>query len=401
MHTTLGQLVDVFKCCIFTWDFLPVVLPAFLLAGAITAFVPTSQILRYLGHRANQLKAYVVATLGGFVLSTCSCNIVPISLSVYRKGAGIGPAFAFLFCGPAVNIVTLAWTFKIIGFKMGLWRMLSTPVIGLLIGIIMQLLFRQDIGHKGHESKVALQDDPPEVRANVFTSVKMEHAMSVIILLIGIMLLGAAGLPWSFRIPVLFVFTVSLIVVLKSWFTTEHIKLWMSETWMFMKSILPILVPAILAIAFIARVIPIRWITEYFSQNTPQATFMAAAFGSLMYFPILTEVAFAKAFLKQGMAVAPALAILLNGPGVSLPGAILIGKLFGLKKMLVYELLEMFFSGSVALLFGKLYGDYVCPCQVGEVAPPNVWHIIVMLAMIFSALVASFFLATHRKRERI
>jgi uncharacterized membrane protein YraQ (UPF0718 family) len=397
MHITLGQVVDVFKCCIFTWDFLPVVLPAFLLAGAITAFVPASQILRYLGHHANQLKAYVAATLGGFVLSTCSCNIVPISLSVYRKGAGIGPAFAFLFCGPAINIVTLAWTFKVIGFKMGLWRMLSIPIIGLLIGIVMQLLFKQD---SAHERNVVLQDDPHEVRAGVFVGVKMEHAMSVILLLIGIMLLGAAGLPWLFRIPVLFVFTVALVVVLKSWFTAEHIKLWMSETWMFMKSILPILVPAILAIAFIARVIPIRWITEYFSQNTPQATFIAAAFGSLMYFPILTEVAFVKAFLKQGMAVAPALAILLNGPGVSLPGAILIGKLFGWKKMLVYESLEMFLGGSVALLFGKLYGDYVCPCQVGEVAPPNVWHIIGMLAMIFAALVASFLLATHRKREQ-
>jgi uncharacterized membrane protein YraQ (UPF0718 family) len=397
MHITLGQVVDVFKCCIFTWDFLPVVLPAFLLAGAITVFVPASQILRYLGHHANQLKAYVAATLGGFVLSTCSCNIVPISLSVYRKGAGIGPAFAFLFCGPAINIVTLAWTFKVIGFKMGLWRMLSIPIIGLLIGIVMQLLFKQD---SAHERKVVLQDDPPEVRAGVFVGVKMEHAMSVILLLIGIMLLGAAGLPWLFRIPVLFVFTVALVVVLKSWFTAEHIKLWMSETWMFMKSILPILVPAILAIAFIARVIPIRWITEYFSQNTPQATFIAAAFGSLMYFPILTEVAFVKAFLKQGMAVAPALAILLNGPGVSLPGAILIGKLFGWKKMLVYESLEIFLGGSVALLFGKLYGDYVCPCQVGEVAPPNVWHIIGMLAMIFAALVASFLLATHRKREQ-
>ena len=397
MHITLGQVVDVFKCCIFTWDFLPVVLPAFLLAGAITAFVPASQILRHLGHHANQLKAYVAATLGGFVLSTCSCNIVPISLSVYRKGAGIGPAFAFLFCGPAINIVTLAWTFKVIGFKMGLWRMLSIPIIGLLIGIVMQLLFKQD---SAHERNVVLQDDPHEVRAGVFVGVKMEHAMSVILLLIGIMLLGAAGLPWLFRIPVLFVFTVALVVVLKSWFTAEHIKLWMSETWMFMKSILPILVPAILAIAFIARVIPIRWITEYFSQNTPQATFIAAAFGSLMYFPILTEVAFVKAFLKQGMAVAPALAILLNGPGVSLPGAILIGKLFGWKKMLVYESLEMFLGGGVALLFGKLYGDYVCPCQVGEVAPPNVWHIIGMLAMIFAALVASFLLATHRKREQ-
>lgn len=397
MHLTLGQVIDVFKCCIFTWDFLPVVLPAFLLAGAISAFVPMRQILNYLGHRASPLKAYLCASLGGIVLSACSCNIVPIALSIYRRGAGIGPAFTFLFCGPAVNLVTLAWAFKVIGFKMGLWRMLSVPIIGIAIGVAMHLLFR----HEEMERRSATKDDPqePQTPVSQIGEVQMKHAMSIIVMLLGIMLLGAAGLPWAFRLPVLIVLTSALVVVLQRWFTAEHIKLWMSETWLFMKSILPIIVPAILAIAFIARLIPIRWITEYLSENTATATYMAAAFGSLMYFPILTEVAFVKAFLKQGMAVAPALAILLNGPGVSLPGAILIGKLFGWKKMLIYELLEMSLGGSVGLLFGKLYGDYVCPCQVGEVAPPNIWLIIAMLTMLFSALLASLILIL-RKSER-
>lgn len=394
---TLGQVIDVFKCCIFTWDFLPVVLPAFLLAGAISAFVPAGQILRHLGYRANQAKAYGAAAVGGFVLSTCSCNIIPIALSVYRRGAGIGPAFTFLFCGPAINLVTLVWCFKIIGFKMGLWRVISVPIIGIMVGIIMYILF----GHKGLQSQITAQDDPesPTTAINVLGEIKMKHAMTVIVLLIGIMLLGAAGLPWLFRIPAFITLSLALIIVLGRWFTAEHIKLWMSETWIFIKSILPIIVPAILFIAFIARIIPIRWITEYFSQNTATATYMAAAFGSLMYFPILTEVAFVKAFLKQGMAVAPALAILLNGPGVSLPGAILIGKFFGWEKAIIYEMLEMALGGSIALLFGKLYGDYVCPCQVGEVALPNVGLIIAMLLMVFAALIASFLiLLRHQSR---
>jgi len=394
----LGQVIDVFKCCIFTWDFLPVVLPAFLLAGAISAFVPTRQILSYLGYRANPMKAYFAASLGGFVLSTCSCNIVPIALSTYKRGAGIGPAFTFLFCGPAINLVTLAWAFKVIGFKMGLWRALSVPLIGIAMGVVMYLLFRREELERQRTAK----DDPQEIAslAGQGGEVQMKHAMSVIILLLGIMLLGAAGLPWAFRIPVLLVFAIALIMVLERWFTVEHIKLWISETWLFMRSILPVIVPAILAVAFIARLIPIRWITEYLSENTAAATYMAAAFGSLMYFPILTEVAFVKAFLKQGMAVAPALAILLNGPGVSLPGAILIGKFFGWKKAVVYELLEMFLGGSVGFLFGKIHGDYVCPCQVGGVSPPNVWLIMAMLVMVFVALVSSFILLL-RKSERV
>ncbi|MCS7252491.1 MAG: permease [Armatimonadota bacterium] len=393
MNLTVGDVIDVFKCCIFTWDFLPVVLPAFLLAGAISAFVPARQILSHLGHRANQVKAYAAAALSGFVLSTCSCNIVPIALSVFKRGAGVGPAFTFLFCGPAINLVTLAWAFKIIGFKMGLWRALSVPVIGIIIGIIMHLLFR----HEERERQSSLKDDPPEATAmSRLGEIQMSHAMGVVILLLGIMLLGAAGLPWVFRVPVLIVFTAVLVIVLARWFTADQIKLWISETWLFMKSILPIIIPAILVIALIARLIPIRWITEYFSQNTATAAYMAAAFGSLMYFPILTEVAFVKAFLKQGMAVAPALAILLNGPGVSLPGAILIGKLFGWKKAVIYELLEMFLGGSIGLLFGKLYGDYVCPCQVSEVTPPNVWLIVAMLAMVFAALFSSFVLLLRR-----
>ena len=107
MGETLSKAVDVFKCCIFTWDFFPVVLPAFLIAGAIPVFIPPLQILRYLGAGACRTTAYVTAALSGFIVAMCSCNIVPVAASIYRGGAGIGPAFTFLYAGPAINFVTL------------------------------------------------------------------------------------------------------------------------------------------------------------------------------------------------------------------------------------------------------------------------------------------------------
>lgn len=401
MHRTLGQFVDIFKCCIFTWDFLPVVLPAFLLAGAIAAFIPAERILRYVGYRAKQVWAYLTACFSGFVISMCSCNIVPVALSIYRRGAGIGPAFAFLYAGPAINVVTLAWTFQVIGLKMGLWRTFAVPVIGIVIGLTMQFLFRGE--EKARREHFASNDDDPPAEATTVAiesakDVSLHHAMAVIVILLGILLLGAQGLPWSFRIPTLVLLTTALIIVLRQWFTADQVRMWLYETWDFMKMVLPIVIPALLVIAFIAWNIPIQWITKYLSHNSVRDTYIAAIFGSLMYFPILTEVAFAKAFLKQGMAVAPALAILLNGPGVSLPGALLLLKLFGWKKMLVYEFLEIVLGGAVALLFGKLYGDYTCPCQIGTMPPPNVALIIATLVMIFAALVVGYLLLPKRQQ---
>jgi len=366
----MTHIVDVFKCCILTWDFLPVVLPAFLIAGAIPVFIPTRSVLRLLGYQAHRVGAYLTASFSGFVVSMCSCNIVPLAASIFRRGAGLGPAYAFLYAGPAINFVTMVWVFQVVGVKMGLWRTVAVPIIAVITGLIMQFLFRrEDRARRAEfaaraESDIAFADAPgrPATR----------HVVWLLGLLVGILLLGARGTPWFLKLPAMALFGGLLAFKLTDWFSGDDLREWMEETWRFLKMVLPILVPAILVIGFLQNnKATWAWLYDHLyplmGENGLRQSFAGAVFGSLMYFPVLTEVALTKALLKEEMvAVGPALAILLNGPGVSLPGAILLWRLFGWKKTVVYELLEIGLGGTVAFLFGKMYGDYVCPCQRGE-----------------------------------
>lgn len=388
MGETLIKAVDVFKCCILTWDFFPVVLPAFLIAGAIPVFVPAVHILRYLGYGARKVVAYTAASFSGFIIAMCSCNIVPLAASIYRRGAGIGPAFAFLYAGPAINFITMVWVFQVVGWRMGLWRAAAVPIIAVLIGLLMQLIFRrEDTTRRVHFQAV--------VQREIYTgeAVHPQKLGLLFGLLIGILIFGAKGLPWWLRFTTLVVFGGGLVLVVRRWFTREELRDWLEETLHFLKLVLPILVSAILAIGLAFRYIPIKWMHDHIyplvGDNSPRATFIAAAFGSVMYFPILTEVAFTKALLKYEMlGVGPALAILLNGPGVSLPGALLLLRIFGWKKTLVYEGLEMFLGGLTAMWFGRLYGEYVCPCQTGEGANPVETLIAVIVMMVVIVLAA-------------
>lgn len=365
----IAGIVDVFKCCILTWDFLPVVLPAFLIAGAIPVFVQTRHVLRFLGYRAKPAVAYATASMSGVVLSACSCNIVPLALSIYKRGAGIGPAFAFLYAGPAINVVTLVWVFQVVGLKMGIWRALLVPMIAILTGLIMQVLFwREDAARRTElEAQVETGDTTDDGQA------RGSHVLALFAILVGVMILGARGVPLALKVSSMAVLGGILAVQLPRWFTREQVAEWLSETAHFLKMVLPVLIPAILVIGYLQNnKTTWNWLYQHIyplmGENGLRQSFNAAVFGSVMYFPILTEVALTKALLKEEMvAVGPALAILLNGPGVSLPGAILLIKLFGWKKTVIYEALEIGFGTLAAYWFGTFYGQYHCPCQSGEV----------------------------------
>lgn len=400
----LADVVDIFQCCLLTWDFLPVVLPAYLLAGAIAAFVPVEKILRYLGAQAKRWIPYSVATLSGVVISMCSCNIVPLAMSIHRRGAGVGPAFALLYAGPALNLVTLIWTFQVFGGLFGIWRVAGTLFAALVIGLIMAGV----VGHKG-QKQVGNPSDPSGAVAISLPDLERKHpyrSWVVMGCLMILLILGAKGLPWALRVPALALCGLALIFTLNSWFTPHEVREWLWESWRFMKMTLPILLPAILLIAFVARKVPIEWFTVrvegekplfFLGDNSLRATFFASAFGSLMYFPILTEVPFVKAFLKQGMGVAPAMAILLGGPGVSLPGAILIARFFGWKKMIVYEALEILLNTSIAYTFGYFFGDYRCPCLTGVERQVNVEWVTVASVLMATAVIAAIFIAWRRQ----
>ena len=364
-------IVNVFRCCILTWDFLPVVLPAFLVAGAVAVFVPKNLIARYIGPRAKWFVAYPVAVLGGISVSMCSCNVVPVAASIYARGAGIGPAFAFLFAAPATNFATTVWIFTVFGVRLGVWRAVAVPLMGMLLGWVMHLVFRREQAARAsqtdsdHDATFGPAAGPAHVPRYG------THAALLFLGLFGILILGTRGIALWVKIPSLIVLGSTLAYTVPGWFPAHQLRQWMWETLYYFRVVLPILLPAVFVIGFIQNSAwgwIYRNVYPLVGQNRASDVFMAAVFGSIMYFPILTEVPFTKALLKDNIiAVGPALALLINGPGVSLPGAILIGRVFGWKKAVLYETLEMLLGGTVGLLFGKIHGDYTCPCQTGPV----------------------------------
>ena len=391
----LSGAVDIFRCCIFTWDFLPVVLPAYLLAGAIVAFVPVAKVLRYLGYEAKRWVAYGAAVFAGLVIEICSCNIVPLAASIYRCGAGVGPTFSLLFAGPALNLVALVWTFQVFGVVFGMWR-------------FMAVAYRRDekkriadLAGDGEVARSLMDVEEPELEQR-----RPYRSWFVLASLMAVLVLGAKGIPWGFRIPMLLGCMGTLVWVLNTWFSPQEVRNWLWETWRFMKMTLPVLIPAILIIAYVAGKVPLEWFTEradgtrsflFLGDNSLRATTLASAFGSVMYFPILTEIPFVKAFLKQGMGVAPAMALLMGAPGISLPGSILIARLLGWKKMLTYVLLEITLDAGVAYAFGRLYGDYRCPCLSGVEHQANMEWVTVASGLIAIAVMASVIIAWRRQ----
>ena len=220
-----------------------------------------------------------------------------------------------------------------------------------------------------------------------------------------LLILGARGLPWGLRIPVLLACAGAMVWMLNTWFESGEVKNWLRETWGFVKMTMPVLIPAIILIAFAARKVPLDWFALrpsgdkpffFLGDNSLRSTALASLFGSAMYFPILTEVPFVKAFLKQGMGVAPALAVLMGGPGTSIPGALLIARFMGWKKMLLYEALEIGFDTGVAYAFGRINGDYQCPCLTGVEQNANLAWVSVASGLMAVALVASILLAWRR-----
>lgn len=354
-------IVDVFSCCILSWKALTTMLPAFILGGAIAAFVPSTVILRYLGSGAHKGKAYTAAAVSGVVLSLCSCNIVPLFVSIYRRGAGIGPAFTFLFAGPAINVVAIIFTIQVIGWRLGLWRAVGVPIIALLVGLLMAFIFRREEQERANDTP-ALVDDG-DAHARIWWLFAM---------LLALVVLGSWEMPWTPRLIGMGVLVAGIVTLAFRKFERYELADWMRESWGLIKLVIPVLIPAVLAIGAIAAFIDVKLVYRMVGPAPDDATFwqfiqpilVADIFGCLMYFPILSEVAFTKAFLKLGMDVGPALAVLLTGPGLSLPGTFIIARAVGWKKTAAYQLVIMILSTTLAAIFASEVGQYICACMM-------------------------------------
>lgn len=340
-------------------------IPAFFIAGAISVFVSQAAVLKYFGAQANKILSYSVASVSGSVLAVCSCTVLPLFAGIYSRGAGIGPATAFLYSGPAINVLAVILTAKVLGWQLGLARAIGAVFFAVVTGLLMAFIFRRDDENR-KTGKIFLPDEDGRERA-LWQDVLYMLTM-VLILVFAAFARPAAddATAWQFIFKARWYIVAALLIVLtamlKQWFAGEELKCWMEATWGFAKQILPLLLGGVLAAGFLLgrpgypALIPEQYIQALVGGNSPWANFFASIVGALMYFATLTEVPILQGLIGSGMGQGPALALLLAGPALSLPSIIAIAGVMGVKKTAVYCCIVVFLSTIAGMGYGWLMG---------------------------------------------
>ncbi|MBI4331927.1 MAG: permease [Chloroflexi bacterium] len=314
--------------------------PAFFIAGAIAAFISQGAVLKYFGPQARKYLSYSVASVSGAILAVCSCTVLPLFGGIYKRGAGLGPAVAFLYSGPAINVLAIVYSANLLGYDLGIARAAGAIVFSVLIGLLMAAIYRKDESLKDARAFAILATDQ---------SKSLWRQAGFFAVLVGI-LVAAAAQRWVVTGGLLGI----LVVMLWRWFTGGELRDWMKETWHFVRLITPWLLIGVFAAGIIEAVIPESSVTGFVGGNSLSANFIASFFGALMYFATLTEVPIVKAFLDLGMGRGPALALLLAGPSLSLPSMLVVRNIMGTKKALTYVGLVVVMATVSGYLFGAL-----------------------------------------------
>jgi len=339
--------------------------PAFFIAGAIAVFVSQASVLKYFGAQANKVLAYSVASVSGTILAVCSCTVLPLFAGIYTRGAGIGPATAFLYSGPAINVLAIAMTAKILGWKLGLARAIGAVLFSILTGLLMAFFFRKDDAARtaGH---IYVPDADENARTLLQDSLYL--LVMVLILVFAAFARPAAGSTglWPAIFAAKWVITLILLVVLgwmvKSWFNAEERLNWVEATWGFMKQVFPLLGAGVLVAGFLlgrpghTALIPETYIQQLLGGNTLFANFFASLSGALMYFATLTEVPILQGLMGAGMGNGPALALLLAGPALSLPNMLVLVGIMGAKKTFVFVSIIVVLSTIAGMIYGVMMG---------------------------------------------
>lgn len=381
--------------------------PAFFIAGSIAVFISRNAVMKYLGPTAHKATAYSVASVSGSILAVCSCTVLPLFGGIYRRGAGLGPAIAFLYSGPAINVLAIVLTAKILGVELGIARALGAISFALVIGMIMHGIYRREEhartgAQKGFILGSGDQDRPLSdtvaffalqiailVFANWAPARAEDSAVWHVLFtwkwpLTALAGLGLAGLlvwRWHWRWQP-FAMTAATAALLAG-LSPQHPELafsagligltlaaagqpgdgeeWLGQTWNFAKLILPLLLGGVLLAGFLLGrpghegLIPSGWISTAVGGNTLAANFLAALVGTFMYFATLTEVPIVQGLLGSGMGKGPALALLLAGPALSLPSMLVIRSILGTQKTAVYCGLVVVMATVTGWMFGTLY----------------------------------------------
>jgi uncharacterized membrane protein YraQ (UPF0718 family) len=383
--------------------------PAFFIAGAIAVFISQASVIKYLGGKAKKVVAYGVGAVSGAILAVCSCTVLPLFAGIYKRGAGLGPAIAFLYSGPAINILAIILTGRILGIQFGLARAIGAVVFAIVIGLAMQFLFRGEEAKKQEAAMAApLPEDGKPIWKTVIPVALMililvfanwgkpgdvsiattggetivatragETADEVLVKLPGsdeltgvakseIESLQYAPSPYTSiynsRFYIAGAFLILLIVLMSLWYKRDEAKEWGASTWSYAKLILPYLFGGVLIAGFLlgrpghTALIPPEWIANAVGGNGWLSNFVASFAGALMYFATLTELPILQGLLGSGMGDGPALALLLAGPALSLPNMLVIRKILGTKKTLAYIALVVIAATLTGKIFGLIVG---------------------------------------------
>jgi uncharacterized membrane protein YraQ (UPF0718 family) len=338
--------------------------PAFFIAGAIQNFISKEAILKYFGPKGNKVLAYSIASISGAILAVCSCTVLPMFMGIYYAGAGLGVATTFLYSGPAINILAIIMTARVLGAQLGLARIIGAVVFSVVIGLLMALIFSRSEAQRA-EAFAQLGQEAPRTRRRLYHNVLYFAAMILFLVFAN---WGKPKEPIGFFNAVYSVkwflagfFLLLTLIMVIFWFSGEERKAWVVATWDFAKQILPLLLGGVFIAGFLlgrpglnAGIIPNRIISGLVGGNSIFSNLFASVAGALMYFATLTEIPILQGLLGSGMGKGPALALLLSGPALSLPSMIVIVRTIGLKKGLTYILLVVCLSTIVGIMFGAL-----------------------------------------------
>jgi uncharacterized membrane protein YraQ (UPF0718 family) len=337
--------------------------PAFFIAGAITVFLNQQSVIRYLGPDAPKLVAYGVASVSGTILAVCSCTVLPLFKGIYKKGAGLGPAVSFLYSGPAINILAIILTAKVLGLQLGIARAVGAIAFAFVIGILMQLIhFREDEERTKNAAMFQSFDDD-EGRSLAQMSIYMASMVGILVFLNWAPSGGSVGWwdvlhRWKWAISG--AFGLVLLYTLVRWFRKVELREWVVATRDFAVQILPLLFAGVLVAGFLLgrpghmALIPEQWIADLVGTNSLGSNLIASVAGALMYFATLTEVPIMQGLIGAGMNEGPALALLLAGPSLSLPSLLVIGGELGPRKTLTYVSLVVVMSTAAGMFYGNV-----------------------------------------------
>ena len=327
--------------------------PAFFIAGAIASLLNKETVLKYFGADAPKWLCYSVAATSGTILAVCSCTILPMFAGIEKRGAGIGPATAFLFSGPAINLMAIILTARVLGLDLGIARALAAVIIAVIVGLIMTAIFEKpDKNCKTTSGPMpANQPDAEPSRPKYVTA-------AFLAVLVAILLTATSGiielLPKAIISGILIIIAAFL---MKSYYNSDERESFLSETWWLTKKIFPLLVAGTFVTGVIGYFLPVEWIRTIFGTNSFFACFVASAIGALLYMPTLLEVPIIGTLFgySSGITAAgPALSLLLAGPSLSLPSMIVITRVIGLKKGGVYIALVVLMSTLAGMIYGAI-----------------------------------------------